>query len=205
MSSLSNPLNLCCPTTIPATFESTTQVSAAANMPISSGSSSTLVWMSLLKLYCRLPVLLLRRSQLGFLVACIKIGTLSKLTPWVMSYMLRLTPTCSSKQPYWLTGYTIIESVREDIFLDFDFFNYVSWRHFISTFGSTTLVSAAANMLIVTSPSNLIICPVCCTVILHFIVILSLPFLVIQDFQFHRVEPLLAYPFYCQGRWSQKC
>ena len=80
MSSLSNPLNLCCPTTIPATFGSTTLVSAAANMSISGGFSSTLVWMSLLKMYCRLPVLLLRRSQLGFLVACIKISTLSKLT-----------------------------------------------------------------------------------------------------------------------------
>ena len=34
----------------------------------------------------------------------------------------------------------------------------------------------------VTSPSNLIICLVCCSVILQFIVILSLPFLVISDF-----------------------
>ena len=34
----------------------------------------------------------------------------------------------------------------------------------------------------VTSPSNLIICLVCCSVILQFIVILSLPFLVIPDF-----------------------
>ena len=34
----------------------------------------------------------------------------------------------------------------------------------------------------VTSPSNLIICLVCCSVILQFIVIISLPFLVIPDF-----------------------
>ena len=38
------------------------------------------------------------------------------------------------------------------------------------------------NNHVVTSPFNLIICLVCCSVILQFIVILSLPFLVIPDF-----------------------
>ena len=59
-----------------------------------------------------------------------------------------------------------------------------SYKHFYIYNGLVYIIYIYMYDRDVTSPSNLIICLVCCSVILQFIVILLLPFLVIPDFSF---------------------
>ena len=81
-------------------------------------------------------------------------------------------------------GSTIIATVIPNVALQIGIFKlkmdiYVAKISDPLLLGLDFMLKAKA---IVTSPSNLIICLVCCSVILQFIVILSLPFLVISDF-----------------------